>query len=179
MGGTKLGAKLHKLFDYSVNGAAFLSAITLGFTTLLVCADIGMRYFFNKPITGVLESTEYGLLFFTLLAATWLLRRMRHVKMDLILSKLRPGAQTWVNGVTSMLCAIVCGIVTYYGVIIVIERYKTAHHLTTTLAPLSYPLMVIIPLCFFLLFIQFILSTIDYLSESKATKDIKQDGHVK
>lgn len=164
----KLIDRFHKLFDHIVDYAAFISGIVLGLVTLLVCTDIVMRYFLNKPIQGALESSEYGLLFLTLLAATWLVRKNKHVRMELLVHRLKPTTQAYVNGITSVLCVLICGIVAYYGVVVVLDRYQTGHRLTTTLEPLSYPLMSIIPLCFFLLVIQFIISAYGYFAEAKA-----------
>jgi len=176
MSHAKLMERLHRLFDRTVDCAAFISGIVLGLVTLLVCTDIVMRYFFNKPIQGSLESSEYGLLFLTLLAAAWLVRKNKHVRMELLVHKLKPATQAYVHGITSILCVLICGIVTYYGVLVVLDRYQTSHRLTTTLEPLSYPLMSIIPVCFFLLVIQFIIAARDYFAEAKALeKNSSQD----
>jgi len=174
MNHNKLIDRFHRLFDCIVDYGASISGIILGLVTVLVCTDIVMRYFFNKPIQGALESSEYGLLFLTLLAATWLVRRDKHVRMELLLHRLKSVTQAYVNGITSILCVLICGIVTYYGVLVVIDRFQTGHRLTTTLEPLSYPLMSIIPLCFFLLIIQFIISACGYFAEAKALEKHNQ-----
>jgi C4-dicarboxylate transporter DctQ subunit len=170
MNHTKLIHRLQRIFDHLVDDAAFISGIILGLVTVLVCTDIVMRYYFNKPIQGALESSEYGLLFLTLLAAAWLVKKNKHVRMELLIHRLKPATQATLNGITSLLCVLICGIVTYYGVLVVLDRYQTSHRLTTTLEPLSYPLMSIIPVCFFLLVIQFTLSAYGYFAEAKALK---------
>jgi TRAP-type C4-dicarboxylate transport system permease small subunit len=163
-------SRLRRFFDLVVDAAAFVSGIVLFFVTVLVCADIVMRYYFNRPIQGALESSEYGLLFLTLLAAAWLARENKHVRMELLIHKLKPATQATVNGITSLVCVLICAVVTYYGVVVVLDRYRTQHRLTTTLEPLSYPLMSVIPVCFFLLVVQFILSARGYFAEAKALK---------
>jgi TRAP-type C4-dicarboxylate transport system permease small subunit len=177
MNHTKLIARLHKFFDHLVDYAALVSGVILGLVTVLVCTDIVMRYFFNKPIQGALESSEYGLLFLTLLAAAWLVRKEKHVRMELLVHQLKPTTQAYINGITSIICALICGIVTYYGVLVVIDRFQTGHRLTTTLEPLSYPLMSIIPLCFFLLIIQFMISAYGYFGEAKALGKNRQQSN--
>ncbi len=162
--------RLHKLFDRILDGAAFLAGTILAVSGVLICIDVSMRYFLKKPITGILESTEYGLVFFTLLAVAWLLRRDKHVRMDMVLKRLKPRAQAWVNAVTSGASTIVCGIITYYGIIVVISCYRTGERFSSTLEPLSYPLMAIVPVCFFLLFIQYVITTWGYLAETEALK---------
>ena len=174
MNHNKLIDRFHRLFDCIVDGGAAISGIILGLVTVLVCIDIVMRYFFNKPIQGALESSEYGLLFLTLLAATWLVRKDKHVRMELLIHELKPVTQAYVNGITSILCVLISGFITYYGVLVVIDRFRTGHRLTTTLEPLSYPLMSIIPLCFFLLIIQFIISAYGYFAEAKGLEKRNQ-----
>ena len=174
MNHNKLIDRVHRLFDCIVDYGAALSGIILGLVTVLVCTDIVMRYFFNKPIQGALESSEYGLLFLTLLAAAWLVRKDKHVRMELLLHQLKPVTQAYVNGISSILCVLICGFITYYGVLVVIDRFQTGHRLTTTLEPLSYPLMSIIPLCFFLLIIQFIISAYGYFAEAKGLEKSNQ-----
>ena len=168
--GTSFLSKLHRLFDTIVDGAAFLAGTILALSVVLICIDISMRYFAKKPITGVLESTEYGLAFFTLLSGAWLLRRDKHVRMDMVLRRLKPGMQARVNAVTSAASTLVCGIITYYGTVVTVNCYKTGERFSSTLEPLSYPLMVIVPICFFLLFIQYVITTCGYAREAGALK---------
>jgi len=159
--------RLHGFYDHLVDYAASISGIIMGLITVLVCTDVVMRYFFSKPIQGSLESSEYGLLFMTLLAAAWLVRKDKHVRMELVLHRFKPATQAYINGITSILCVLICAVITYYGILVVIDRYQTGHRLTTTLEPLSYPLMSIIPLCFLLLLIQFLIAACGYFATAK------------
>ena len=168
--GTPSLSKLHKRFDTIVDVAAFLAGTILALSVVLICIDISMRYFAKKPITGVLESTEYGLVFFTLLSGAWLLRRDKHVRMDMVLKRVKPRTQAWVNAVTSAASTIVCGIITYYGAVVTVNCFQTGERFSSTLEPLSYPLMAIVPVCFFLLFIQYFITTYGYAVEAKALK---------
>jgi TRAP-type C4-dicarboxylate transport system permease small subunit len=156
-------SRLQRHFDAVVKAGAFLAGVLFGLVVLLICVDVFMRYFLNRPLEGVLESTEYSLLFFTLLSATWLLKNGRHVRMDLVISRLKPRTRNILHVATSFLGAIVCAIVAYYGVLLVIRYFKTGHHLVSSLEPLAYPLVSIIPLAFFLMFVQFLISAFSAL----------------
>jgi TRAP-type C4-dicarboxylate transport system permease small subunit len=35
--------------------------------------------------------------------------------MELLVHRLKPATQAYVNGITSVLCVLICGIVAYYG----------------------------------------------------------------
>jgi TRAP-type C4-dicarboxylate transport system permease small subunit len=174
--GTNALSALRRLFDKILDGAAFLAGTILALSVILICIDVAMRYFVRKPITGILESTEYGLVFLTLLAVAWLLRRDKHVRMDMVLKKLKPGMQAWVNGLTSAASTVICGIITYYGTIVVINCYRTGERFSSTLEPLSYPLMAIVPVCFFLLSVQSVRTTLGYFAEAKGLKSKTRTG---
>jgi C4-dicarboxylate transporter, DctQ subunit len=158
---------LLRWFDKITDSAAFAAGVVLAFITLIVCVDVFMRQFFNRPVQGALETSEFGLTFLTLLASAWLLRKDKHVRMELLLHKFNPRTQAWMNSITSLVCMLTCLLVSYYGVIVVVDRFKTGHRLTTTLEPLSYPLVSIVPVCFFLLAIQFIIAAYGFFQEAK------------
>ncbi len=164
--------KIVNIFESIVNVASFCAGLLLGLAALTVTIDIVMRYFFNKPITGVLESTEYGLLFFTLLAAPWLLKMDKHVKMDLLLSKLQKITQARIYTVTSCFGFAICSLIAYYGIVVTIDRFQTGHRMPTTLEPLSYPIVSIIPICFLMLAIEFVIVACRYALEAQTLSTV-------
>lgn len=57
--------KLKNVFDRTVDLLALVAEGIIGFVMIMVSMDVFMRYFLRRPITGVLEITEYSLLFIT------------------------------------------------------------------------------------------------------------------
>ena len=97
----KFLARLGRLFDYLNIVMVVISAILLMGLTFIVGADITLRYLFNKPLGWVKEVSEYTLVALGFLVAAWILKDDGHVKMDLVLNKVGPRAQTMMNIITS------------------------------------------------------------------------------
>ena len=106
-------ARLGRLFDHLNVVMVVISAILLLGLTFIVGADITLRYLFNKPLGWVKEVSEYTLVGLGFLVAAWILRDDGHVKMDLVLNKLPPRAQTMMNIITSGISTIVVSITTW------------------------------------------------------------------
>jgi C4-dicarboxylate transporter DctQ subunit len=174
----KLQNKVPFIFDQILNALAFVASILIILAAVSVCIEIVARYFFNHPQIWVVETTEYSLLFITFLGTAWLQREEGHVKVDLLLSRLNPRTQITVNIVTSIACAIIFSIITWYGVKTTWSYFQLNYHLPTILSPPQYIIIAIIPLGSFLLFIQFLRRTYRYITSQKAPLDKEQGQPV-
>ena len=153
---------LSRLFDrilgaFGAFGAGLIILVTLG-----IASDVSMRFFFNRPIRGMVEITEYAILWITFLLAAWVLKRDKHVKMDIVLRWLKPTVQSLINIITSVLSAIAFLILTGYAAAVTWESFKMGFLDYTALAPPLWPIQVIIPIGSFLLFIQLLRRTRGY-----------------
>ena len=168
--GMKLVRGVTAIFDYIVSLCGTLVVVLLIFMMLAVSTEVVMRYFLNRPPIWVIEVTEYALLYITFLGAAWLLKREGHVKMDLVLNRLNPRTQTLVNIVTSVFGAIICLVLTWYGVKVTWDHFQLGSFLSTILRPPSFLIVAIIPVGSFLLFIQFLRRTYQYLGMWRASR---------
>ena len=163
------------IFDRVIGGMAFLAAIILVFVLLSVCLEVVLRYFFNRPTIWVVELSEYSMLFLAFLTAAWLLKEEGHVKIDVVLTQVKPGTQAILTVITSILAAIACVIVAWY-----VGKIAWVHLVRWDLTPtlLRLPkgaLMSIIPIGSFLLFIQFLRRTYKYFGIWRASPDKEQE----
>jgi TRAP-type C4-dicarboxylate transport system permease small subunit len=144
------------VFDRILGIFFFLGAIILAFILLAVCWDVIARAVANKPLSWVLEFSEYSLLFMCFLCAAWVLRNNGHVISDLLLVRLSPKKQAFLNTLTSILGAVICVILTGFGTYISLDKLWAGSFLPTTIKPPDFPLFMIIPKGSFLLTIQFL-----------------------
>ena len=107
--------KISLVFDQILGAFMFLGSAILAFLLLAVCWDVFARTFFGRPLTWVLEFTEYGLLYMTFLCTAWVLKNEGHVISDLLLVGLSPRNQALLNTVTSFMGAVICLILTWFG----------------------------------------------------------------
>jgi TRAP-type C4-dicarboxylate transport system permease small subunit len=123
---------------------------------ILVTADIFLRNLSGSSINWANEVSEYALYFMTLLAAPWLLRQGRHVRLDLVLS-LVPQRIAWRMELAADLLGLsVCIVMLRYGSIMTLESWR-AHSIT--IKNLVFPewwLLAPLPFTFLLLAIEFV-----------------------
>ncbi len=149
-------ARITAVFDRTLNLLAYLAAALIAFIMLSVSYEVVMRYFFNRPPVWVIDITEILLLYIAFLAVAWLLREEGHVRMDMVLTRLKSRPQATLNIITSTICAIIFLVVTWYGVRVTWVHFQKGLYSPTFLdIPSAYSL-VIIPVGSFLLFIQFL-----------------------
>ena len=144
------------VFDRIVDVFMFLGALILAFLMISVCWDVMARVFWGRPLEWVLEFTEYGLLYMTFLCTAWVLKDDAHVASDLVLSKLSPKTRIFTMILTSILGAGVCLLLSWYGMVVSLEKLKAGAFQPTVIQPPDFPIFIIIPVGFFLLFIQFL-----------------------
>jgi len=146
--------KGEKAFDRILDILAVFASVFVFFIMCSVCYEVVARYFFNAPTTWVVEICSIILLFTPFLVGAWVLRKDGHVKMDLILVTFSLKNQALIKTITSTVAAFACLILVFYGTKLAWDFYKT-HYFTNTLLRLpKSPILSIIPLGFFLLFIQ-------------------------
>ncbi len=153
------------VFDRFNDILVWLAALLLTFVWISVSVEVFLRYFLNRPMRWTFESTENILVWITFLGAAWLLRSEGHIKIDLVVARLKPRGQFVINIIISILCAIACLVIAWYGVRVVSDQFQRNLHFVTLLAPLMWPLYTIIPISGFLLFIQFLRRTYRYLAD--------------
>lgn len=152
------------IFDRLLDFLAILACVLLSFTALSVGAGICSRYFFGYPLAWVTEVNEDIIIYVTFMAAAWILRQERHVKMDMVITRLNERAQAVTNFLTSVFCAIVCLVLSWYALKVSIQFYNS-HTFTYTVLELPKCIFTFpISLGSFLLFIQFVRRAYSYLN---------------
>lgn len=160
--------QLRAIFDGLIGLLALLAMMLITLVMLVVSADVVMRYFFNRPMAWVLESTQYALMFITFLGTAWVLKEDGHVNVDLVINLLGQKSQSWLNVITSVLAAMVCLVVTWYGVKVEWDYFQIKYFYEGTIRIPGYLLIAIIPIAGFLLFIQFLRRASGYTRKLRA-----------
>ena len=171
----KLLTKVTAIFDKALGGTAFLAAALLAFVTLSVTYEVVMRYFLGRPTVWVFEITEVSLLYFTFLGAAWVLKRDGHVKIEVVLNRLKPRAQALVNIITSSFGTIAWLIIIYFGSRATWQAFQMGLHEERVLAIPNAAILVIIPVGGLFLFGQSLIRTSGYLGSWKALRHKLRD----
>ena len=170
MGGNASKSALDRAFEHVVDAMARLGGVVLVAATLLVLAEVVSRYFFQRPILGAVEVTEYCLLWMTFLSVAWVQRRDANVRVDFVLRLLGPRAQHALNTATSLVAAIALLAVAWFGVEVVWFHYSTGYQLSTPLRPSGALILAVIPLGCLVL-------AVEFLRQARASLRYFRDRH--
>jgi len=156
-------SKLRDFFERTLDVLGAGAGVLIAFLMLGVCADVCMRYFFNRPLFWMIEVTQYAMVFILFLGTAWLLRKEGHVVMDVLINRLGQKSRTLTNVITSILGAIVCFIITWYAAKVTRDYFQINYVYSATLDIPAFLLQAIVPLGAFLLSIQFLRRAYGYL----------------
>ncbi|UCF83682.1 MAG: TRAP transporter small permease [Desulfobacteraceae bacterium] len=147
------------IFDRTLNVMTFLAGILLVFIMLSVCLEVILRSFINRPQIWVTEVTECLLLYITFLGTAWLLREEGHVKVDIVLNRLKPQTTAFLGIISSIMGVLVSITLTIYGFNVTWDYFQRGIYTPTALEIPVYLILLIIPIGSLMLFIQFIRRT--------------------
>ena len=91
------------------------SACVVLFVMAFVCAEVVMRYGFNSPIPGHLESSELLMPIIVFFAISYTQSTYGHVGMDLLLDNLPRPARRVAMIVTLLVSIFICSVLAYFS----------------------------------------------------------------
>ncbi len=115
----------------------------------------------------VLEGTEYALLYITFLVAAWLLKKEGHVKVDIVLNQLGPRARAILNFATSIILAVLCLLLVWYGAQSTLENFQKGLLSVRYYELPKFVFLIIIPVGSFFLLIQSLKRTCNHFRQIK------------
>ena len=148
--------KTGTVFDHFLNFFNTLACGLVGFVTIIICIDVFLRQVLGQPTIWVTEISEYSLLWITFFGTAWLLREEGHIRIDLFYKFLNPRTVNTLEAIISILNALVCVVISWYGVEVVWDHFVRGVPSIEMLGIPRYLILWVIPLGSFLLFIQFL-----------------------
>ena len=131
---------------------------------LLTVGDVFMRFFFNKPINGSFELTEYLLVILVFMAIPWATTKDAHVRVDLLTGKLKKRKQAMLYAISCLISIFISFLIAWYT----LPEGKYAYELKEKSDMLnipSYPFHYFIAFGFFILVFILIAVLIRYLKK--------------
>lgn len=92
---------------------------------VLIFYGVVMRYIFNEPQAWVEELARYSIIWGTFLGFGLALRHNQHIQVDILYDKLKPAMKRLLDLVATGLSIAFCLIYTYYGFVLVENRYTS------------------------------------------------------
>lgn len=144
-----------KLFDKTLIILFWIAGALLMFSTIGTCADVILRYFFNRPIHWMLEITEYIMLYIPFLGAAFVLKEEGHIRVDILINHLNKKTRETLNLVTSFIGGIVMLTYTWFGGEVTWDYFKRGIPALESLKTPMFLILMIIPIGGFFFTIQF------------------------
>ena len=148
--------KAKSIFEKIIDAMAFLAGIMLVALVLIVCIEIGARYFFHRPQVWTVEVCEYLLFSIAFLGAPWLLKVGGHVNVDIFTTQFSQRKQQYLALFSTAVGAVVSLIICLTAVKVAYHSFLDGVLLTKTMSIPQYPFILLIALGYLMLLLEFI-----------------------
>ncbi|MEE9610905.1 MAG: TRAP transporter small permease [Desulfatiglandales bacterium] len=170
----KLTNQVARIFDRAIYVGVILASILLAFMMLSIAAEVVMRRIFNRPLMWVTDISEYTLLYVTFLGAAWVLKNEGHVRLDLVLSYLKPKSRATIDTMAAILGAMICLVVTWQSGKVTLWAISTGIEVMKAIQIARWIPLIVIPIGSFLLSIEFMRMVFRGRTREGVPKDFEQ-----
>jgi C4-dicarboxylate transporter, DctQ subunit len=143
---------------------------------LLIVSDVLIRTVGLKPWLYSSVLVEYGLLWFTMLAAPWLARAKAHVFIDAIIQLLPPAVRHVLEKFVYLACVAISLTITYYSSSVLSTAIAEGQIDTRAVDMPLWALYAPIPLCFLLVGIEFLRFLLGFDSMYGSRSDVRESA---
>jgi TRAP-type C4-dicarboxylate transport system permease small subunit len=147
---------LNKAIDNLLSLMALFAGMLLLFITFTICYSILSRITGLPSFLWILQFNEYALLWITFLGTAWVLKRNKHVSIDLVTGRFSQSSQTWFRLFHCLLGLALCLVFLWYSAQTTFEQYQRNVIDVQAVDISKYMILVIIPIGFFALVLQFV-----------------------
>jgi C4-dicarboxylate transporter, DctQ subunit len=149
-----------RIFDKLLTAFAVLAGLLLLFITFTIGYTILARVVGLPSIMWEVQFNEYALVWITFLGSAWALAGNKHVSIDLFTRNLGPRKARWMSVLHNLMGIAVCGVLFWYCTLVVYGQYQRGVIDVQTMDVPKYLVLLIIPIGFLLLALQFVRSLI-------------------
>jgi TRAP-type C4-dicarboxylate transport system permease small subunit len=145
-----------------------LAALLFLFMTFSICASIFTRSFSLPTPVWTNQFNEYAMLWMTFLGTAWLLSKDRHVSIQIILSRLNNKMKRLFRIIHNVMGFLLCAAICTFGTLTTWDHFERN---VIDVQVLDIPkawIILVIPLGFFLLVLQFLRRIIEDLRATDA-----------
>ena len=169
---------MDKIIDRILTVLAVLAGLLLLFVTFSISYTIFARFLGYSGMISVVQFTEYSLLWMTLLGAAWALKRGKHVSVDLITGRLSPRVRRYFEIGHGIMGIAVCGLLFWYSALVTWSQYKRWVVDVQVVDVPKCMILVVIPVGFLFLSIQFLRMALEGIKEAMRTKGDPSRGII-
>ena len=113
-------------------------ATLLAMMMFLTAMDVGLRYIFNRPLTGAFELAEYMMAIFIPFSIVYCADQKSHVSVELILGRFSQKIQNVFDMSTSLITMVFAILIAWQNFLYISETYQSKMTSAVLLIP-TYP----------------------------------------
>lgn len=148
-----------RVIERSYTGVLYALALVAGATLVWlmvsVVVSVLMRNLGLQPFAWLFTSSEYGLLYMTMLGAPWLVREKGHVHIELVTSALPDKPRRVVSRLVAVACVVVCVILAWQGAELLLKNIERGDYDTRAYYYPRWLLTITFPLSFGMMAVEF------------------------
>jgi len=163
-----------KAHDMLINALKNLSCLIVFAIFILIVMDVLLPLVGLQPWEGTLGVVEYGLLWFTILAAPWLARIKGHVFIDAVNELLSPGTRKVTSKLTYLVVITGSLLLAWYSLNLAIESYVDEAIDERSIELKLWWIYAPMPLGFFLVAVEFIRYLLGFDDMFGSRTDVKE-----
>ena len=163
-----------KAHEWLINALKTLSCIIVFAIFVLIVMDVLLPLAGLQPWEGTLGVVEYGLLWFTILAAPWLARIKGHVFIDALNEMLSPGARKITSRIAYLVVIAGALMLAWYSLNLAIEAYVDEAIDERSIELQLWWIYAPMPVGFFLVAVEFIRFLIGFDDMFGSRTDVKE-----
>ena len=148
-------AGLAKIYNYILHGMAVVAGIAIFTAFVMIVIDVSMRILGFSPPAFTIAIVEYILLYFTMLAAPWLVRIKGHVFIDAVTQFFPPTIKKALAKLVYAISITSASIFCYYSSGLLVEAWFSGTLDVRGIDMPQWTLFLPIPVCFFFVAIEF------------------------
>lgn len=116
---------LIRAYDWFVSALAYLAGVATVLMFALIVYDVLARELAGVSLNFTIGVVEYGLLYFTLFAAPYLVRTRGHVYIEALIVRLPDPIRLVLEQIVYVLCALAAGLFAYLSLVLLGEKIET------------------------------------------------------
>jgi len=142
--------------DWLIHTFKFIAGLIVLAIFVLITLDVLLPLVGIQPWDGTLGVVEYGLLWFTILAAPWLARIKGHVFIDAVAVMLPPAVKKVTAKIAYLVAITGSLMLAYYSWLLLVESYVDENIDERSIELMLWWIYAPMPICFALVAIEFI-----------------------
>lgn len=149
---TKIVDRLNRVIPPLTSVFHDIGSVALAMMMFLTATDVFMRYFFNMPITGSYDLTEFLMVIVISFGLAYCALQKGHVKVELVIGMFGQRTQAVINTITCFLSLLLISVIAWQCIKYIKVMYLTKTAYTVILIPV-YPSIAIVAFGFFILWL--------------------------